>query len=42
MHRYCIRSNDVGTVLKQLVKIYNVFAKVATLFDFVFVYSDSK
>jgi len=37
-----VGNNDVGAVLKQVVNISDVFARDATLFDFVVVYSGSE
>jgi len=37
-----VDNDDVGALLKQLVNISNVFARCATLFDFVVVYNISK
>jgi len=37
-----IGNNDMGAVLKQVVKISNVFTRGATLFDFVVVYNSRK
>jgi len=37
-----VGNNEVGAVLKQAIKISNVFNRSATLFDFVVVYSGSK
>jgi len=34
-----VGSNTVGAVLKQVVKMSNVFVRGATLFGFVFIYS---
>ena len=37
-----IGNNDVGAILKQVVKISNVCARGATLFNFVAIYNDNK